>query len=146
MGIAEEICEEGETDESDQEEKEPDADRWTWFRKELHKAWSVLDEARCGRFGPSNTVHLDELPDLSSHPENVIQVAEWSDGEDGSTMATMQEYIRGLVSNSSTSVVEYLKTHPLGTHRSSVFDQWTLAKKRQQDCKRAAPEPSTVRE
>jgi len=158
--ITEQICEKDETDESDQEQTElagsqarsstespKEADGWIWLRKELHTAWSALSEARCGHFGASNTVHLDELTDFSSHPDNVIRVPQWSDCEDGSAMATMQAYLSGLVADSSTSVGDYLKTHPhSATHQASIFDQCMeekLTRKRQKVRKSAALEQSS---
>ena len=139
--ITEELCERVESDDDDEEHdadhgqggEQPEG-KWIWRRKELNTAWSFLSECGCGQFGPSNTVHLEEMPDLSSHPDNVIQVPEWGHVEDGAPMATLKEYLRNLVRDKPGNVPDYLKNRPPSNHpqRPSIFEKWKTRRRQSQ--------------
>lgn len=107
---------------SEQKVENAGESEWVWFRKELHRVWSELGEAKCGTFGVHNTLLLDEFPEACSHPDNVIALPRWSWHEDGSGMASLCTYVRSLIAAQPDSVTDYLRAHPF---ESQAFSQDT---------------------
>ena len=74
-----------------------------FLRKELFLIWSAMAEAGVGKFGPENTLLLDECTKLSSHPDNVMEVPDWELDETGRILADVSAHVDSLISSRQKS-------------------------------------------